>query len=86
MAASTDLSMRLTGHQAYLAFPCLLLFALAAVLPPMLHSSVFVFTWELYVSGAAPGAAYGLVIGVGVVSLALYAYLFKLTLQDAEVT
>lgn len=77
--------MRLTGHQTYVAFPCLAIFALSAVLPPMLHASVYVFTWETFVAGAAPGAAYGLLIGACAISLALYAFMFKLTLQDAEV-
>ena len=82
---TTDLSMRLSGDQIYLAFPCLALLALAAVLPPILHSSTYLFIWEAFVTPNAPIVAYAAMIGACVVSAAAAAYMLKLTCGDAEV-
>ena len=80
---STDVAMRLSGVQVYTAFPCLLLFALAAVTPPILNAACFVCAWESYVD-KAPAAAYGILIGAAAVALVLVAYLLKITCVDAE--
>ena len=76
--------MRLSGDQIYLAFPSLALLALAAVLPPILHSSTYLFLWETWEANAPP-VTYAIMISTCVVSALLVLYLLKLTCRDAEV-
>lgn len=79
----SDQRMRMNGqHGVYVAFPALLLGALAALLPAAMHATAYAMSWEAYL-GTAPGAAIGLVAGVAAVSAVLCGYLLWLTWTEA---
>lgn len=79
---SVGQAVRLAGRALYVAFPKLALLALCAVLPPIIHATTHVYSWERLATGVN-GIALALWIPAIVLAVALAAYLLWLTAGDA---
>ncbi len=64
---STDVALRLSGHQVYVALPSLVLIVAAGVLPATIHNWAYVVTWEAVVN-TPPLAAYGVLVGLCIIA------------------